>query len=235
MTQFDAHSFDPPVRKRAVTQKPKQLITHRVWAYTPHTGAELILDTLRETYPLEHKSDLYLFAEGDEWFAHGGDLYLHMGEICAANNAQAQMLLSRAQDIQWVGESKLQRHREIALVEMCTGELYSRSISGLVQLDQHREIDEALNHCWAWKHIIEQWRSRWPGTVHDVSDYFTEKTWPYPHQLQFSDHSGQKNRIFSGAAMTQLLASRDIEHRMEVDARWLAGYFTKLPLAHTHE
>ena len=229
MTQFDSHTFDPPV-----TVKPKTLVTHRVWAYTPHTGAELILDRLREQHPLEYSDDLYLFAEADEWFTHGGDLFLHMGEICAANNSVAQAVLSRADDIQWVGESHLQRHREIALVEMSTGELYSRSLSSVVTVDQHREIDEAVIHCWAWRRIAEIWQQRWPGPVHSVSDYFTEKTWPYPHQLQFSDEGGGGGaRIFSGAAMTKLLQSREIDNRLEVDSRWLAGFFYQLPLAHT--
>lgn len=233
--QFDSIPFDPPVQsavaKMAKHSRSAHTVKRRVWAFAPHVGAELILDKLIDQNPLSDNLGKYLFAEVDEWFTHGGDLMLHMGEINARNNAAAQRALDQAEVIEWITEQHLHRWREIALVELTTGELYNLSLSNTVSVNMHRYLQDACAHATAWSRIMELWIDRWPGEIHSVSDYFTEKSWPYPHQAEFGAEENSQNEIFNGAHIRDMLHNAVTDGHLTVNINWIAGYFQRLPLA----
>jgi hypothetical protein len=78
---------------------------------------------------------------------------------------------------------------------------------------------------------MELWIDRWPGEIHSVSDYFTEKSWPYPHQAEFGAEENSENEIFNGTHIRDMLHNAVTDGHLTVNIDWIAGYFQRLPLA----
>ena len=237
-TQFDSEDYDPGIvssnrrYKRLSSTSGVNNLTHKIWAFPPHCGAQLVLPELCAGHSLAGgRTGVFLLAELDEWRKNGGHLLLNLGDVNVVNNATVTGAILACDSLTWVCETNIRRWEEVCLMELAAGKCSAELIAGEpLNVSALDYVHMACLHVWSWRQIFAIWQSLFRADRSVVvSEIWADSAWPWPHEIVWDFETPPIHQ--RGHRGIRALIS-DVENRnsLQFNTRELGQYFQHLPL-----